>query len=331
MDYTSGGVAARAWGQYVPYLNAHLVGQRKFWSTALGHEGADRQTRLWTHAIVNFGSMSMASWLLMKLQKKEDQWAALDEKRRSRYWHLAIPGTDHFIELPKPYEAAMMVSTIVDQTLDRFGKTHPQDLTQAVLTFLGNVAGPFGNPFTMTPAILRPGAEWGANQDFYSGKKIVPDWMAEGKVPEQQAHRWNSAASKAIGKFLGLSPAQIDHFLGGTTGGLWNSTARWVDDVSSAIAGDGVSVGLLGGLGQMVPHAYKSSQRITDFYDHLNDLKQRRGSKLIDGPEKSKLRILERAADQMAKTREGQDKMSKATLDAELHRIAVDALGRAGF
>ena len=331
MDYTSGGVVARAWGQYVPYLGAHLVGQRKFWSTALGHDGEERQTRLWTHAIVNFGSMSIAAWLLMKLQKKDDQWAALDEKRRSRYWHLAIPGTDSFIELPKPYEAAMMVSGIMDQVLDRFGKTHPADLMQAALTFIGNVAGPFGNPMLLTPAMLRPGAEWATNKDFYSGRAIVPDWMAEGKIPEQQAHRWNSAAAKAVGKVLGLSPAQIDHFLGGTTGGLWNSTNRWVDDMASAIAGDGLKPGLLGGLGQLVPHAYQSSQRVTDFYEQINRLKQLRGSKLIEGPDKNKLRILERAADNMAKVREGQDKMSRATLDAELHRIANDALVRSGF
>jgi len=244
-NFTRAGDIARAVNQLVPYYAPNLAGKRKMLRVMSGKEGPEAQKAFWIRAAVNVTGMSLAVAAWNALWGDEDEWREdLPEWQRLNYWNIKIPWTDQIGKIAKPFELGQLFSTMPEAIIDALRYQHGSEFVkQAVFNIQDDFVDSVRNGWKW--AAMVPFVETIANHSFFKERPLVPAWMQESRLPEDQYTRYTSGTAKQLGKLFGVSPIKIDNLLSGYTGGWGLDLARGVDQIAGGIR-DGDFASILG-------------------------------------------------------------------------------------
>jgi hypothetical protein len=186
---------------FIPYFNAAV-------------QGIDKIARMWGSDPLGATYRSIVAVTiptvgLYLLNKDNPNYHKLSSFTRDNYYCIPIQGGEKFIKIAKPREIGVVFSDLPERALRQWEADDPEGFYQFSKAWINNFVPP-------VRPIVMPAADILANKDF-AGRPIVPGYM-EGLSPELQYDEKTSAAAKAIGDALKLSPKQIDYLFRSYTG-----------------------------------------------------------------------------------------------------------------
>ena len=219
MDFTSAGkwASVRFLTQIVPFMNARLQGMYK-----LGR-GAGTDPRRF---LAVTGAVAMASVLLHLLNKDDDEYKELPDFVRNNYWWVRLPGAEHALYIPKPFEIGVLGSVAERMTeLATAGNDYRAG------DFAATVGALLWDQLSMNPVpqAFRPLLEAIFNHDSFRGTAI--DSPGQERLPPAERYTASTsaaavAASRVATSILpqqwaeSASPQRLEHLVRGYFGWL---------------------------------------------------------------------------------------------------------------
>ena len=209
MDFTNTGAwpAVQFLTRVVPFMNARLQGLYK-----LGR-GAKQYPRRFAAVA---GAVAMASVLLHLLNQDDEDYRALPDWVRDTYWWIRVPGTDHALYIPKPFELGALGSIAERGTELALAGDDYQ-----LADFAGTLRSILSDQLSMNPIpqAVRPAMEASFNWNSFQGRPI--DSMGQERLPAEDRYTARtSAGAVALGRLTGSSPQKIEHLARGYFGWL---------------------------------------------------------------------------------------------------------------
>lgn len=220
------------------------------------------------------------------LRHDDDDYREEESYVRRDNWTWGTGGRT-YVTVPKPRDFGGYVATLVEQTLDGYyhgerGSAKKEAMGATADHLVGRLPGVGGGFF-------RGLAEAAIDWDYFRGRSIEPTYTKD----EPKTHRetaYTSALASYLGKItgripaIGLSPAQLDHILNQSTGGMYRRMSRTIENVADGKASwrdiPGVS-------GLFVNRLY--TQSIDDFYTEVESLQMESKYKKLYGETDTKL------------------------------------------
>ena len=157
-----------------------------------------------------------------------------------------IERTGEFYRLPKPFEIGLLFGTSVERVLQWVSETDPD-----FKRWMESENVPAGDPFQdylsnlleqmvpgNLPPWLAPFLESASGYDFFSERDMVPE--SERRLLEElQAGPRQGETTRLIGRYLNMSPRNVDNIVSKTTGGLGRSVLATADRVLSLFGVEG--------------------------------------------------------------------------------------------
>lgn len=209
MDFTSAGkwASVRFLTQIVPFMNARLQGMYK-----LGRGAGTDPRRFLAVA----GAVAMVSVLLHLLNKDDDEYKELPDFVRNNYWWVRLPGAEHALYIPKPFEVGVLGSVAERMT----------ELATAGNDYrAGDFASTLGALLTdqlqmsPVPQAFKPAMDAIFNYDSF--RKTAIDSMGQERLPPAERYTSStSAAAVAAGRLANISPQRLEHLMRGYFGWL---------------------------------------------------------------------------------------------------------------
>ena len=261
LDFSRVGVTGRSLNNMIAFWNAQLEGIDK-----LAREFRARPSAL---TVKMLAGITLPSVLLWFVNRDDEEIQNLATWRKDLFWNFRIGSL--VVSLPKPFEPGILFGTTAEKMLDWMLENDPDAIKKAGDAILR------GATPDIIPTAFRPFVEQVANRNLFFDRPIVPRGK-EKLEPFLQSTSYSSRVSKLIGETLNISPARIDAFIRGTTGGLGRLGVSGID-IGLGIAGVGVEEPSrpAGGLSDIpIIRAYivrnPSSQTssMEDFYDKFN-------------------------------------------------------------
>lgn len=302
-----------ALGQYIeaflPFSNAKVQAQYRQYRQmkslrSLGKKDAEglRAARYMIY-LSALAATGVAYWLW---RHDDDDWREQEAWLRDGYWTWGKNGKT-YLKIPKPHDAGI-VANLVENMLDAWYHDDARDTSDVVLRDFGGrlpTGGGFIRGFIET---------FVANYDYFRGRELVPDYLKD--LPkEQQITPYTSRASVAIGqvsgRYLGISPIQVEHLLNNVSGGFYHRMTDLYDAASEGRLGP-EHIPFLRGLA-VDRHQARS---VSDFYRQVDDLKVTAQREVADKGKVSdetvqKQGVFESHAELMASLRSMEGKIGK--------------------
>jgi phospholipid N-methyltransferase len=244
MDFSGIGAwpAVRFLVDVVPFLNARLQGLDKLYragvkpttkvvmnALGVGDVNASLSEKKAAARFMSVvGALSMATMALYLHNKDDEEYQKLPDWMKDSYWWYRIPGTNHALTGPKPFEVgaiATLVERLLEQAVDdkATGKLFAERLGHMLSSTFA---------FNPIPQMIQPTMDVYANKDSFTGRQI--ETMGQQRLsPSKRVTDRTTAAAELLGNgmeaVLGadssytLSPIQIDYLIGGYFGqvGAW--------------------------------------------------------------------------------------------------------------
>jgi hypothetical protein len=172
---------------------------------------------------------ALMNWLLNNQDEESTKlYQSLPTWRRVGLYNIRIPGTDHFIPIPKGFYGVLFGSSI-ESFMDSVIKDDPR-VVEKFANQLFKEFSPVGNWTELVPFIIRPKIEVWANKKGYTGKPIISESMRLLK-PAEQYYTPTPEIFKKIGETLNWSPLKIDHYIRSYTGGAGIGAVNILDEI----------------------------------------------------------------------------------------------------
>ena len=327
INFTRGGIISAALNGMIPFFNARVQGATKFYRAFLKDPkkaGLEASLRAFTWVTV-------PSMLLWWINRDEEWYKELPKWRRFGYWNFSFDDGKTIFSIPKPFEIGYVFGTIPEVLAQHAYERDPELVLSAMWetfqTFL-----PAQNLLDIAPAIVKPGFEVWTNYNSFRGRVIDPQYEADVELPKDRYSKYTTETAKAIGELLGVSPRKVEHLMSGYTGGLMLDTIVSAErlfgvrkDSGEPSKNDWPVVGTI-----FARSPYGNGRSVNDFYERLQELRQKKGSKALDRSEKSQLIRMETASKIMANLRKQRDRGQKSTEEANerITKLARKALKR---
>lgn len=171
---------------------------------------------------------ALANWLWNNQDEESSKlYQSLPTWRRVGMFNIRIPGTDHFLPLPKGFFGVAFGSS-VEAFMDSMLKDDSR-VAQELPKELFSQFSPIGNLTEFVPFIVRPGIEMWANKQGYTGKPIISESMRMLK-PSEQYYNSTPEIFKKLGEALNWSPVKINHYIKSYTGGAGMGAVNILDE-----------------------------------------------------------------------------------------------------
>ena len=197
-------------------------------------------------------------------RRDDDDYIEMDEYERRRHWTLGWRGRE-VARVPKPRDELLTIN-IVENMLNSFYQADG-DKTDVLGGAARDVADMLPSGGGAAIGLIETYFNW----DSFRGREIEPPYMARDGVPvehREDAYTLESSKilSRAVGKYLGLSPMKVQHLLSSATGGTYE---RWSDFWESALVGEmkGKHVPFVG---RFFPNRWQAKS-VRDFYRSCED------------------------------------------------------------
>jgi len=290
VDFGRAGTWGRTINTVIPYWNPATQGVRQMGRTLSKHPIKSSVTAT---ALIGVPLAAATAWNL-----SDPQTAAIynniPEYEKDNNLILIPPGTTQNkdgsydvikIPLAPGWKDVFMP---VRRSMEAFAQDKPADYTKMAQDILQAVGGPvnvqspgaFAGSFI--PQVAKPFVQQAANQDLFSGNKIVPDYMqqatdAQGNpiAENKKAYNSTSGTARQVGDLFGVSPVRVEKAvkdIAGTVG------LQGLNAIDTAQANMGtISKDQIGG--QSVAEGYKKSFGSAQGIDNAN---ASAGSKYFD-------------------------------------------------
>lgn len=324
MNFTRMGSLIRGLTRIIPYTGAGIAGSRKFYGTVLGKFGKEAQRAAIVRGLTTLTMMSALEQLLFG---DEDWHKELPQWQKLGYWNLRLPFTDEPVALPKPFEPGILFTAPFDMVVERAMDRNPIEAK----TFLWEMTSNLFNRFDVMPTAVKPLIENYLNKDLFTGREIVPSYLAENRLPKDQFTAYTTHAARSLGAMLGISPAKIEHLVQGYTGRLWLDMIRSGEEIAGLRESRGSWIESVPGAGTLFrQQPFEHARSVQDVYDLSLEMNQRAGSGELSLKDRTSRRLLNRAKDQIsglrAQVRAG--KLSAADADRRAAELAQRVLAR---
>lgn len=276
VNFTRAGMLSRQLNQVLPYFSPAIAGQRKFWRTLAGAEGKAMRNQAMARGLLNIGSVSALVWWM---GKDEDWYQDLPDYKRTLYWNFKFPGTDQITSIPKPFEPGLLFGSMVEGVLgEGMARGEWQIAEDTLLTMVGDLM--VGYPWI--PAGLLPLSEWQSGYSHFRKQPVLPAYMSETRLPEDQYTAYTSKYAKALGKMFGVSPAKLEYAINQYSGGMWRQIGN-LGAFTEGVANAEVKIGRLPVIGTLFrQEEHKQSRAVDELYDTQKHLRQMSGSGELD-------------------------------------------------
>ena len=225
-DYGIHGAMTKQLFQLYPFLNARIQWARTMVESMKNHAlFMLKGTALAIPAAIN--------WLINNQDEESRKlYQSLPTWRRVGLFNVRIPGTDHFLPLPKGFYGVLFASSI-ESLLDAALKDDPRVLKELPQQLFQEIS-PISNWPEVIPFLARPQIEMWANKKGYTGKPIVSESMKLLK-PSEQFYNSTPEIIKKMGEALNWSPVKIEHYFKSYTGGAGIGAVNILDEILQAI------------------------------------------------------------------------------------------------
>ncbi|TLP68252.1 hypothetical protein FEA48_30840 [Pseudomonas nitroreducens] len=209
MDFTSAGkwASVRFLTQIVPFMNARLQGMYK-----LGRGAGTDPRRFLAVA----GAVAMVSVLLHLLNKDDEEYKGLPDFVRNNYWWVRLPGAEHALYIPKPFEVGVLGSVA-----ERMTELATAGSDYRAGDFASTVGALLMDQLSMNPVpqAFKPAMEAAFNYDSFRESAI--DSQGQERLPPAERYTSStSAAAVAAGRLANISPQRLEHLVRGYFGWL---------------------------------------------------------------------------------------------------------------
>jgi hypothetical protein len=324
VNFARAGTVSRFLNQMIPYFNAAMQGHRKMWrQLAVGGDGktdAERariQRAAFGNALVSITAPSLFLWWL---NHEEEWYQDLPQWRKSLFFNFKI--FDQPISIPKPFELGVLFGSIPEAIADSFYiKGKPVEAKTLLRdTFLGYLDG----PAALIPAFIKPLIEGQFNFKSFYNRRLTPEWIEKGRIPEEQATFYTTETAKILSKAIGgkFTPIEIEHYLGGYTAGTTTTTFKMIDELTGLKDHPGWEINPFERLTSQELHG--QSRFVDELYDLSTTLDQKEGSDRIQGPELQLKRDVDAAKKQISALRKShqQGRISRDEANRRAYKIA---------
>lgn len=276
-NFTRHGQMAKILNQMIPFFNAAIVGPDKMLRTFRA-----RPVATTFKAIACLTVPALLAWW----RSKDEEWyRRLTDQEKANYLHFRIPGTKTIVRVPVPFELGYLFQSLPVAALDQLYRDDPEQVQH-----IFGEAAERSNPFDW-PALVGPVIDVMRNRTW-TGRPVITEAM-KNTLPEDRYYPHTTELMKFVGRQLGYSPAQIEYIVDQYSGGLYGRSARAIDLAVGERAQDR-TIADIPGIGTLfLREPYRPSEKIERFYDRIEFLRQKRGSRKITGREERERAALE--------------------------------------
>lgn len=316
VNFARAGILSRAMNQVIPYFNAALQGQRKvFRQLALGGDAKDDATRARVQraAFANgIATITIPSMLFWALNHDEEWYQDLPEWRRSLYWNFKLG--DSVVSIPKPWELGVLFGSIPEAIAD--GLTERGKPVRAGILLRDSFMSYLDGPSALLPAVIRPLLEGEANYSFFFQRRLTPEWIEKGRVPEEQATFYTTEIAQILSRAVNglFTPIEIEHYLGGYTAGATTSAFRAADELLGLKDHPGLAVNPFQRFLKQEP--FGQSRTVDELYQLSTKLDQLEGSERLTGGQAALKRSVDDAKRQISSIRRAVERGRASRIEA---------------
>jgi hypothetical protein len=227
IDFARAGTASRNFNRLTAFFNAYVQDLSKLNKELVAGVWKDpkRAARVYARATAFITMPSIALYLS---QKDDPVYQELPEYVKGTGWVYIDRDENGELQriywLPRPHLLGMLFGYLPEKVMDWIGDRDPKALESLAHEFSKNATPP------LMPTLVRPVLEIKSNRTSFGDRPIVPA-QVQGLAPSEQAAPYTGEFSRAVGAALNVSPAQVEHAIGGYTGGL----GRYATDAADAL------------------------------------------------------------------------------------------------
>lgn len=229
LDFARGGISSRKINKGVPFFNAGVQSVDKMLRTFKENPAG---TMFWGVATITIPSIVITGYYLYAAPEEERQeYLEIPQWQKDLFW--VFKSGDQWVRIPKPFSFGYLFGSVPERFMIWGYQNEKPEIPDFWREFAMGIAGtvtPVYDPGSAIPPLFKTYIESRANYNFFTGRRIYPDWMNR-YVPEQRANKFNSETSKVLGEQLGVSPAIVDN----TIRGLLASSGSYVTDAGDII------------------------------------------------------------------------------------------------
>lgn len=336
VNFTRRGLAGQVLNQVYLFFNARVQGAAKFYRVFSGAEGR-RQAPGDKHAgakaafratVRAFQYITIPNLLLWWLNKDEKWYREMRPWERYGFLHINFSDNPNKPDysIPGPFELQYVFGGMPVAAMDSLYRDDPEAIEDAMLEAFESFLPIEPNAYGAIPTALRPTVEVGSGRKGFPELRDIVSSRQEGqKLDKDLYNKWTTESAKILGEVLDVSPAKIEHFASGHTGGLILDLVRFVEGMAGYRE---LEIPLAGAITHRTALGHGAS--IDEIYDRRNKLKKKRGSKETTSAEDRELKKLERAITKINALRKRRDagKMDEDRANAMMTDIARKALGK---
>ncbi len=190
--------------------------------------------------------------------KEEARW------RKDLYWcYYPAPGVAIYI--PKPHEQGIIFGSFVERFLEWADEKDPKAMEELAKSAFDAVSP------SVLPTAMMGLWEQATNRSALSGAPIVP--ASEQRLePAEQYGPYTTAAAKALGRALNISPRRIEAAVRAYTGGLGMMGLELLDILAGEAQTKKTTEELIPGVRAFVGRPLQAPPSVEEFYEELNRL-----------------------------------------------------------
>lgn len=218
VDFSRMGKYAQYVNSLVPFFNAAIQGASKFGRTIKSNP---------IRSTAYGASMTAVSMAIWNEQKDEPWYRALPAWRKYGFWNIPVgtheDGSVKIMSLPIPFEWGIVFKALPEAFLNAHYEKDPVAVKEFIQT-VGTQTMP-----SLIPTAAQPIIEDQTNYDLFRNRQIVPQWMVESRVPEDQFFESTPQTYRELGERLGYSPAKLQHGVESLTGTFPTKVMRMIE------------------------------------------------------------------------------------------------------
>lgn len=218
VDFSRMGKYAQYVNSLVPFFNAAIQGASKFGRTIKSNP---------IRSTAYGASMTAVSMAIWNEQKDEPWYRALPAWRKYGFWNIPVgtheDGSVKIMSLPVPFEWGIVFKALPEAFLNAHYEKDPVAVKEFIQT-VGTQTMP-----SLIPTAAQPIIEDQTNYDLFRNRQIVPQWMVESRVPEDQFFESTPQTYRELGERLGYSPAKLQHSVESLTGTFPTKVMRMIE------------------------------------------------------------------------------------------------------
>lgn len=225
LDFARRGSKTKNVNKVVAFLNAQI-------------QGFDKTVRVFGRdpigtTIKGIATISIPEIFSYLLNRNDEGYQEIDRWQKDLFWIFNIDGT--YVRIPKPFSYGQIFGSLLGRFMEFVDKKDPRALDDFASSFFESISPVGVNPVeTFLPTAAKPLIENSTNYSFFRDRPIV-SLSLERLIPELQYSKYTSESAKKLGEVLKMSPAKIENFITGISGGSGRYALQGADFLLNSI------------------------------------------------------------------------------------------------